>query len=73
MICDRTLAEAAQFVQDAQRSGSLRADFGPPDLVALLTSNAAIVAATQQSDPQAWRRHLAFYLDGIRAGAAGAG
>jgi hypothetical protein len=34
--------------------------------VVLLTSNAAIVAATRQADPQAWRRHLAFFLNGIR-------
>jgi AcrR family transcriptional regulator len=67
-LCDRTIEHAAEFIADAQRSGSLRDDFGPPDLVLLLTANAAIVAATQQADPLAWRRHLGFFLDGIRAG-----
>jgi AcrR family transcriptional regulator len=68
-ICDRTMEHAAGFIADAQRSGSLRRDFDPRDLVALLTSNAAIVKATRQADPEAWRRHLAFFLDGIRTAA----
>jgi AcrR family transcriptional regulator len=68
-ICDRTLENAAAFITDAQRSGSLRPDFDPRDLVALLTSNAAIVKATRQADPEAWRRHLGFFLDGIRGAA----
>jgi AcrR family transcriptional regulator len=68
-VCDRTLEHAAAFVADAQGSGSLRRDFAPADLVVLLTSNAAVVAATREADPLAWRRHLAFFLDGIRTGA----
>jgi hypothetical protein len=67
------MGHAAVFIADAQRNGSLRGDFGPPDLVLLLTSNAAIVAATEQADPRAWRRHLGFFLDGIRTGEPAAG
>jgi hypothetical protein len=70
-LCDRTMEQAAGFIADAQRNGSLRADFGPADLLLLLTSNAAVVAATQQTDPQAWRRHFGFFLDGVRTGATG--
>lgn len=71
-ICDQTIEQAAEFITDAQRNGSLRGDFGPSDLVLLLTSNAAIVSATEQSDPQAWRRHVGFFLDGIRTSATDA-
>jgi AcrR family transcriptional regulator len=70
-VCDRTMEHAAQFIADAQRNESLRSDFGPPDLFLLLTSNAAIVAATEQVDPQAWRRHVSFFLDGIHTSATG--
>ena len=66
-VCDRTMEHAATFIADAQRSGSLRRDFAPADVALLLTSNAAIVAATRQADSEAWRRHLAFFLNGIRA------
>ena len=51
-LCDRTMEQAAGFIADGQRNGSLRADFGPADLLLLLTSNAAVVAATQQTDPR---------------------
>lgn len=54
----------------AQRSGQLRADFDEGDLAFVLWSTATIIDATAATAPAAWRRHLAFLLDGFRASAA---
>jgi AcrR family transcriptional regulator len=54
----------------AQRSGQLRADFHEGDLAFVLWSTTTIIDATAASAPEAWRRHLAFLLDGLRAPAA---
>ncbi|SMC71717.1 TetR/AcrR family transcriptional regulator [Kibdelosporangium aridum] len=68
--CGNGLDKASQVIERAQRAGSLRPDFTFADLVMLTWANARIVAATQDTAPTAWRRHLAFLLDGLRTGAA---
>lgn len=68
--CGNGLDKATQVIERAQRAGALRADFTFADLVTLTWANARIVAATHDAAPEAWRRHLAFLLDGLRAGAA---
>lgn len=54
----------------AQRSGQLRADFHEGDFAFVLWSTTTIIDATAATAPEAWRRHLAFLLDGFRAPAA---
>ncbi|ANY09402.1 TetR/AcrR family transcriptional regulator [Pseudonocardia sp. HH130630-07] len=55
----------------AQEDGSLRADLRAEDLVFLTWGHARILEAAALTDrPEIWRRHLAFLLDGFRAGAA---
>lgn len=58
------------IVERAHRSGQLRADFQDGDFAFVLWSTTTIIDATANTAPDAWRRHLAFMLDGFRAGAA---
>jgi len=58
------------IVDRAQRSGQLRADFHEGDFAFVLWSTTTIIDATATTAPDAWRRHLAFLLDGLRAAAA---
>ncbi|MEV6304082.1 helix-turn-helix domain-containing protein [Actinoplanes sp. NPDC051861] len=67
-VCDRTFAAAAAIIDRAQRAGALRTDFTGEDLVLFLASHAPLARATATS--QAWRRSVAFMLDGLRATAA---
>nr|WP_042179595.1 TetR/AcrR family transcriptional regulator [Kibdelosporangium sp. MJ126-NF4]CEL13902.1 Transcriptional regulator, TetR family [Kibdelosporangium sp. MJ126-NF4]CTQ88270.1 Transcriptional regulator, TetR family [Kibdelosporangium sp. MJ126-NF4] len=68
--CGHGLDKAAAVIARAQRAGGLRPDFTFADLVTLTWANARIVAATHDTAPTAWRRHLAFLLDGLRTAAA---
>jgi AcrR family transcriptional regulator len=68
--CARGLELAAKVIERAQQAGSLRPDFTMADLVTLTWANARIVETTTGVAPHAWRRHLAFVLDGLRATAA---
>jgi AcrR family transcriptional regulator len=55
----------------ARDEGTLRRDFALPDLALLLWSFAPVIDATAKVAPNAWRRHLRWLLDGLRADAAG--
>jgi AcrR family transcriptional regulator len=59
-----------RIVERAQQAGALRADIALEDLVFVLWGHAATVRATRHLQPDAWRRHLALALDGLRAAAA---
>ena len=71
---DRARAEMrGQFeavLERARTHGGLRADFGFPDLAMLLWSFSTPIDATSEAAPNAWRRHLHWLLDGLRAEAA---
>lgn len=71
---DRLKAEGhalvVRILDRARRSGQLRADFHEGDLAFVLWSTTTIIDATAATAPDAWRRHLAFLLDGLRAPAA---
>jgi AcrR family transcriptional regulator len=57
-----------QVVTRAQESGQLRADLTLEDLALVTWANARILQAGRAGGaPDAWRRHLAFLLDGFRA------
>jgi len=58
------------IVARAKDSGVLRADVESSDLVLLIWGIAATADATRDVAPDAWRRHLALLLDGLRPGAA---
>jgi AcrR family transcriptional regulator len=59
-----------QLIARAQDSGELRADFVLTDMSFVIWSITRTIEATGDVSPDAWRRHLAFVFDGLRAGAA---
>jgi len=61
-----------QILVRARDEGALRRDFALPDLALLLWSFAPVIDATARVAPNAWRRHLRWLLDGLRAEAASA-
>ncbi|MGO4425305.1 TetR/AcrR family transcriptional regulator, partial [Streptomyces sp. MCAF7] len=69
-LCGRTQAAAARLIERAQQAGALRPDFTSEDLLFLFGSNALLARAAKDTAPDAWRRGLAFTLDGLRTEAA---
>jgi AcrR family transcriptional regulator len=54
-------------LERAREQGQLRADFTFADLALLCWSFTPLIDATTDVAPNAWRRHLQWLLDGIRA------
>ncbi|MFE2184692.1 TetR/AcrR family transcriptional regulator [Streptomyces sp. NPDC059455] len=69
-VCGRTLDAAKRIIERAQDAGALRPDFTTEDLVFVLGSNSVLARATPRTAPDAWRRNIAFLLDGLRTEAA---
>jgi AcrR family transcriptional regulator len=61
-----------QLVERAQQAGDLRSDMSATDFPLILFMIDAVVDATREVDPQAWRRALAIVLDGLAARRDGA-
>jgi AcrR family transcriptional regulator len=59
-----------QVLERARLQGTLRDDFVLSDLALLLWSFRPLIHATAEVAPEAWRRHLHWLLDGLRAEAA---
>ncbi|TQM35129.1 TetR/AcrR family transcriptional regulator [Pseudonocardia cypriaca] len=59
-----------EVVERAKRSGALRPDFVLADMAFVTWAITRTIEATADVDPDAWRRHLGFVLDGLRAPAA---
>ena len=59
-----------QVLERARGQGRLRDDFRFPDLALLFWSFSPLIDATAEVAPNAWRRHLHWLLDGMRAEAA---
>jgi AcrR family transcriptional regulator len=59
-----------RIVDNAKKSGKLRADFEEGDFAFVLWSTTTIIDATAATAPDASRRHLGLLLDGLRADAA---
>ncbi len=57
-------------LERAREQGTLRADFALSDLAMVLWSFGPLIDATAEVAPNAWRRHLHWLLDGLRAAAA---
>lgn len=68
--CHRGFRRAERIIQRARDSGQLRPDFEPEDLVTLIWAMSQVIRESMATAPDTWRRCLAFFLDGLRAGAA---
>ncbi|MFI6468148.1 TetR/AcrR family transcriptional regulator [Streptomyces sp. NPDC050538] len=68
--CNRGFRLAELLIQRARDSGQLRPDFEPEDLVTLIWAMSQVIRESMATAPDTWRRCLAFFLDGLRAGAA---
>lgn len=68
--CRSGFAQADLIIERARRSGRLRPDFDTRDLVTLMWAMSQVIRESMEVAPEAWRRHLAFVIDGLRADAA---
>jgi AcrR family transcriptional regulator len=59
----------ARIVARARESGDLRPDFEIEDIGVLLMANAGLIHRTASGAPTAWRRMVAYFLDGLHDGA----
>lgn len=69
-LCERSRADAVRIIERAQRAGALRPDFTHGDLLFVFGTNALVSRAAEGCAPDAWRRGIAFLLDGLRTEAA---
>jgi AcrR family transcriptional regulator len=60
------VANMQALIRRAKRQGDLRRDFRDEDVRLILKGNAGLLPRTRD-EPDAWRRHLAYVLDGLRA------
>jgi AcrR family transcriptional regulator len=70
-VRDRGHRATAELIRRAQEAGELREDFVPEDIPLLLMANAGVVQVTRDAAPHAWRRLVAYVLEGCRAGRNG--
>jgi AcrR family transcriptional regulator len=72
--CERAKARGHELtqalVERAQRAGQLRADVTLADISLLVWAAIRATEPIRPVAPDAWRRHLAVLLDGLRAGGA---
>ena len=66
----RLLALKASIMARAKRAGVVRADVEATDIALLTWAIVGTMDATRDAAPDAWRRHLALALDGLRPQAA---
>ncbi len=59
-----------QVIARAQEQGTLRADLAVEDMPVLFWASGRVLEVTKNVAPDAWRRYLAFVLDGLRAESA---
>ncbi|MFF3669706.1 TetR/AcrR family transcriptional regulator [Microtetraspora malaysiensis] len=69
--CRRGFVHAERIIKRAKDDGRLRADFESQDLVTLIWAMSQVIRESMDVAPLTWKRHLAFFLDGLRADAAG--
>ena len=64
---ERAFAIVNRLIDTAKAAGSLREDFRHEDVVLILMACAGLIERTAPAAPTAWRRHLGYVLDGLRA------
>jgi AcrR family transcriptional regulator len=69
-ICQDSVTVGSRLLAEAQADGSLRPDLTADDVFLVFWLNAHLTRTTSAVAPDAWRRQIAFLLDGLRAGAA---
>jgi AcrR family transcriptional regulator len=62
----RAYVDFGRIVKRAKKTGGLRSDFQPEDLVLILMANAGLVHRTAATVPDAWSRLLSCTLAGLR-------
>jgi AcrR family transcriptional regulator len=67
----RGYAVSVRLIERAQAEGSLRADVVAEDVALLFMANAGVIEVTQRAAPDAWRRLVAIFLEGLRSDATG--
>ncbi|MEV5020071.1 TetR/AcrR family transcriptional regulator [Streptomyces sp. NPDC053780] len=68
--CAKSMGAAQQIVRRAHEADALRPDFTNADLVFVFAANGSLARATAEAAPDAWRRQIAYLLDGLRTQAA---
>lgn len=68
--CHRGFRHVDRIIRRARDDGRLREDFESSDLATLIWAMSQVIRESLGVAPQAWRRCLAFFLDGLRADAA---
>jgi AcrR family transcriptional regulator len=69
-ICQDSVTVGSRLLAEAKADGSLRPDLTADDVFLVFWLNAHLTRTTSTVAPDAWRRQIAFLLDGLRAGAA---
>ncbi|MDJ1132902.1 TetR/AcrR family transcriptional regulator [Streptomyces iconiensis] len=64
-ICGRTQNAATRIIERAQQAGAIRQDFTGEDLLVFFGTNALLARAVADTAPDAWRRQVAFLLEGL--------
>lgn len=67
-LCAEAGADSVRIIERAQESGQLRSDFTGEDLALTIGAVAALARAGAGVAPDAWKRSMAFVLDGLRSG-----
>jgi AcrR family transcriptional regulator len=70
VTCSRGFGYVDAIIDRAKSAGELRADFEPGDLTTLVWAMSRVIQEGTDTAPHAWRRCLAFFLDGLRPDAA---
>jgi AcrR family transcriptional regulator len=68
--CNRGFDHLVTITARAKEAGDLRPDFEPQDVVPLMWAMSQVIRESADAAPDAWRRCLGFFLDGLRAEAA---
>ncbi|GAB2927515.1 TetR/AcrR family transcriptional regulator [Streptomyces mayteni] len=70
--CQEHLRDSlTSLVDRAHGQGALRADVSATDIGLQIMALGRIVQVTAEVEPEAWRRHAGFVLDGLRGGGGG--
>ena len=69
---ERTYRKTVEIIDRAKSAGAIRQEVTAEDLPVLSFALAGILDATRDDLPDAWRRHLAFFLEGCQPAPAGA-